>query len=163
MRLRVVLVLVLAAGVVFAAEPKKGNTRVTSKRLDFDYKRMVAVFSGDVVVTDPEVKITTDKLTMAFDDKREVKLVTCYGNVKMRYQDKTGSAKQAVYQASKGEIELLGDATLTRGGDTVKGDRIVFNLHNETMTCEPGFLVITPGEQKESGLKKMRPSTGKKR
>ena len=163
MRLSCLLVLVLVAGFVVAAEPKKGNTRVTSKRLDFDYKRMVAVFSGDVVVTDPEVKINTDKLTMAFDETREIKLVTCNGNVKMWYQDKAASAKQAVYQASKGEVELLGDATLTRGGDTVKGDRIVFNLHNETMTCEPGFLVITPGEQKESGLKKMRPSTGKKR
>lgn len=163
MKLRVLLVLVLAAGFVMAAEPKQGNTRVTSKRLDFDYKRMVAVFSGDVVVTDPEVKIVTDKLTMAFDDNREVKLVTCNGNVKLWYGDKTASARQAVYQARKGEIELLGDAVLMRGGDTVKGDRIVFNLHNETMICEPGFLVVTPGANKDSGLKKLKPSTGNKR
>ena len=159
----ILLTAVLAGTLVAAPEKKAGNTKVTSKRLDFDYKRMVAVFSGDVVVSDPELKITTDKLTMAFDDEQNVKLITCKGNVKVWYEDKIASAKQAVYQAVKGEIELLGDAELTRGGDKVKGDRIVFNLNNETLICEPGFLVVTPGENKDTGLKKMRPESKKKK
>lgn len=164
MRFRALIFLFLVTGaVVIAADKKEGDTTVTSKRLDFDYKRMVAVFTGDVVVTDPEVKIKTDKLTMAFDDEREVKLVTCNGNVKVWYEDKTASAKQAVYQARKGEIELLGDAVLNRGGDTIKGDRIVFNLYNDTMICEPGFLIVTPGDKSDDGLKGLMPESGKKK
>ncbi len=163
MKLRLTLIMAMAAGIALAAPEKKGSTKVTSKRLDFDYKRMVAVFSGDVIVLDPEVKMVTDKLTMAFDDNRAVKLLTCNGNVKIWYQDKIASAKRAVYQANKGEIELLGDAQLLRGGDIVKGDRIVFNLHNETMICEPGFLVVTPGENKDNSLKRMVPSSGNRK
>jgi lipopolysaccharide export system protein LptA len=156
------LAAILLSGVAIGAQPKQGSTKITSNRLDFDYKRMVAVFSGDVVAVDPEVKITTDKLTMAFGDDQQVKLVTCTGKVRIWYQDKTASANRAVYQSRKGEVELLGDAKLTRGGDTVQGDRIVFNLHNETMICEPGFLIVTPGEKDDNGLKKMlAPSGGK--
>jgi len=164
MSFRVLIFVLFAAGAaVMAADKKEGDTTVTAKRLDFDYKRMVAAFTGDVVVTDPEVKIKTDKLTMAFDEEREVKLVTCNGNVKVWYEDKTASAKQAVYQARKGEIELLGDAVLNRGGDTIKGDRIVFNLYNETMICEPGFLVVTPGDKNDDGLKRLVPVPEKKK
>lgn len=162
MKLRLMLIVACVAGIAVAVPEKKGSTKVTSKRLDFDYKRMVAVFSGDVVVLDPEVKMVTDKLTMAFDDNKDVKLVTCSGNVKIWYQDKTASADRAVYQARKGEIELLGNAQLLRSGDTVKGDRIVFNLNDETMICEPGFLVVTPEENKDNGLRKLAPSSDKK-
>src|SRR5210317_2156296 len=140
MRLRVLLAALLLCGMAFAGEQKKATTKITSDRLDFDYKRMVAVFSGNVVAVDPEVRITTDKLTMAFGDDQQIKLVTCSGKVRVSYQDKKASADKAVYQARKGEVELLGNAKLTRGSDTVIGDRIVFNLHNETMICEPGFL-----------------------
>ena len=164
MKWRLMLCIALLVGVVYAEPEKKaGSTKVTSNRLDFDYKRMVAVFTGDVVVLDPEVKITTDKLTMAFGDDESVKLVTCRGKVKIWYEDKIASAKQAIYQAEKGEIELLGDAVLQRSGDTVKGDRIVFNLHNETMICEPGFLVVTPGENEDTGLERMKPGATKRK
>jgi len=155
MRMKVLLAAFLLSGVVLAGPQKQTSTKITSDRLDFDYKRMVAVFSGNVVAVDPEVKITTDKLTMAFGEGQEVKLVTANGKVRIWYQDKTASADKAVYQSKKGEIELLGNAKLTRGGDTVNGDRIVFNLHDETMVCEPGFLIVTPGEKKDTGLKNL--------
>lgn len=162
MRKRFMLIAILGASVAFAGdEARERKTRVTSQRMDFDYKRMVAVFTGDVVVVDPEVRISTDKMTMAFDEKKEVKLVTCAGNVKIFYQDKTAKASRAVYQARKGEIELLGDAELSRGVDTVKGDRIVFNLYDETLVCEPGYLVLTPGASKDDSLKSLLPGEKK--
>ncbi len=162
MKMRMVFAAILLGGVAIGSQPEQGSTKITSDRLDFDYKRMVAAFSGNVVAVDPEVKITTDKLTVAFGDDQQVKLVTCNGNVKIWYQDKTASADRAVYQSRKGEVELLGNAKLTRAGDTVQGDRIVFNLHDETMICEPGFLIVTPGDKDDNGLKKrLAPSGGR--
>jgi lipopolysaccharide export system protein LptA len=162
MTLRILLAVMILCGAAMAEEQQKAATKITADRLDFDYKRMVAVFSGNVVAVDPDVKIAADKVTMAFGEDQEIKLVTCSGNVRIWYQDKTASARQAVYQAKKGEVELLGEAKLARGNDTVQGDRILFNMFDETMVCEPGYLIVTPGDKKDNGLNQvLGPSTKK--
>jgi lipopolysaccharide export system protein LptA len=48
---------------------------------------------------------------------------------------------------------LTGNATLYRGKDVVKGERIVFWLNDDRMECTPGQLIIAPTKGKRTSDK----------
>ena len=82
------LVLIMSVAVSWPAAGKRvarmdgdNKTVITSARAYFDYKRSIAVFTGDVNVVDPEVRIKSDKLTVIFDGSNDVSSVTAVGNV----------------------------------------------------------------------------------
>jgi lipopolysaccharide transport protein LptA len=163
---------VLAVGFAAVAgaqqESATNQTTITSKTLDFDYGRMIAVFKDDVVVVDPQLRMECDQLTVLFERTNDIKSITAVGNVRVRQQDKTATAKKGIYLAREGKVILLGDATLIRGADTVKGDEITFWINENRMICRPGFLSITPsnrgGAGPESGFpgleRKKKPPSG---
>lgn len=138
---------------VAADKKREGQTVITSDKLDFNYRSNVAVFEGNVVVKDPEITMTSDKMTASFDKEGNIRVATARGNVKAWYQDKTASSSLMIYQAEKSEVEMRGDCILTRATDIVKGDRIVFWLNEERMVVEPAFLTITSGEDPVSAVK----------
>jgi lipopolysaccharide transport protein LptA len=129
-----------APGVEIASGTNK--TVITAKRLTFDYQRQVAVFEEDVVVTDPNITMESDSLNVAFERGGGVESVVAVGNVRMNYGGRNGSCRKAIYLAKEGQLILLGDAELKRGRDSVKGNRIVFWIAEDRMTCEPGILVV---------------------
>ncbi|MDP6524718.1 MAG: LptA/OstA family protein [Kiritimatiellia bacterium] len=155
-----VAVLLGAPAPVYAQkELSESNTVITSKSLTFDYGRSVAIFKDDVVAVDPQVRIECDKLAVMFDGTNQVKAVTALGNVRMIQEDKKATCDKAVYVARVGEIVLTGNATLYRGKDVVKGERIVFWLNDDRMECTPGQLIIAPTKGK-GGNDKLLPGLG---
>ncbi len=144
--LLIVLIVTATAGarVVVGQEatPIGSNTVITADQLLFDYGRMICAFDGNVSVEDPEVRMTCDKLNVLFDSTNSVKSVTAFGNVKVYQQDRRAESDQAVYMAKKGEIELIGNAKLFRGTDTIMGQKITFWLNDDKMKCVPGKLII---------------------
>jgi len=157
-------VMVLAgclAGMV-QGEPKApgtGQTVVTSKTLEFDYQRHVAIFETNVEVIDPVIRLKSDRLQILFSSSNEVKSVTATGNVNLWHEGSRAVCRKAVYLVQDGEVVLMGDvvlrngdrvgtcesaryrlgkseahmngnASLRRPGDTVHADSIVFQLAN---------------------------------
>jgi lipopolysaccharide export system protein LptA len=139
------------------------NTVITADTLSFDYNRMIAVFEGNVVAVDPEVRIDCDRLTVIFDGSNQVKSVTAIGNVRVKQGEKRATCDQAIYVARIGEIELRGNAHLYRGKDEISGNKITFWLDEERMLCEPGRLVIFPGSRDAGGDLLPVPGGGKPR
>ncbi len=139
---------VVALAVVPAALAQTGTgtqeTIITAKRLDFDYARFIAVFEGNVVVVDPQVRMEADRMNVVFEGSNAVKSVTATGRVRLWQDDKVATCQRAVYVARAGEVVLRGDAVLTRGNDKVFGDEITFWLFEDRMTSTPGRLVIGP-------------------
>ena len=64
-------------------EPK---TEITCKgRLDMDYSKNMAVFNDDVVVDDPRMRMTANKMTVYFaSETRENQKGVAEGNVKLK-------------------------------------------------------------------------------
>jgi lipopolysaccharide transport protein LptA len=129
-----------------------GATVVTSKRLTFDYARMIARFERNVRVRDPRYTLYAKKLTVLFTSTNTVKSVTALGNVRMTQADKRATCNKAVYLARSGDVILSGEATVSRERDIVRGDVITFNLYSEKMTSTPGHLQIYPDEGSGGGL-----------
>lgn len=161
--MQVVAVAIVAGGVATtgraAGDP---NTTITSKRLDFDYARFIAVFEGDVVVVDPQIRMEADKMNVVFEGSNSVKSVSASGRVRISQEDKLATCQRALYVARTGEVQLRGDAVLSRGGDRVMGDEITFWLNEDRMTVTPGRLIITPKSQSGgmpgSGARKPAPT-----
>ncbi len=145
MRVVIVFLCVFLSVALHGAEPsfaKVGATKITSKTLEFDYKRYIAIFKGNVEVDDAQVNIRGDEMRVFFDGTNSIKAVTALGNVKIKQVDKTASCSKAIYTAVDGQIVMTGKVLLNSEGNTINGDRIVIWTNDERMICEPATLVI---------------------
>lgn len=146
---------IVAAGVMVARAQSTGETVITSERLTYDYQRSTAVFEGNVDVVDPQLRMKADKVNVIFDGTNSVKSVAAVGNVRLWYQDKTGTCKKALYLARTGEVVLEGDAVLNSGTDSVRSEEITFWLNDDRVTCqgEQGVrMIIHPQNRDRSGI-----------
>ena len=128
-------------------------TVITSERLTFDYKEHFALFEENVVVTDPEIKILADKMTIVFDDKNAAKSVKAEGHVILVQLDKKAESDTAIYDVVTGEIQLLGNPRVTRGKDVLTGDTINFwRNENRMKVNKRAKLVLGPDGSRKSPL-----------
>ncbi len=142
----------LAEGTASSAADDK-VTVITSDRLTYDYTKHYALFEQNVVVTDPEMKILADKMTVIFDEKNQAKTVKAEGQVYIIQADKKAKSDAATYSVDTGEIVLTGNPQVTRGRDTLSGDKITFWRNENRMKCEPrARLVIYPDGESKSAL-----------
>ena len=126
------------------------ETVITSESLMFDYGRSTCVFEGDVVVTEPRVKLECEKLYVFFDATNNVDSVVATDSVRVTQDPKRGTCDKAVYTAKTGAIVMTGAATLKRGRDSINGDEITIYVNSEKVTCKPGRLVVFPSTIQEA-------------
>jgi lipopolysaccharide export system protein LptA len=137
-----------AAALVATAAGTNG-TVITAQKLTYDYKRSIAVFEGDVVVVDPQMRMTADKMIVVFEGTNSVKTLTAQGNVHITSEDREATCTTAVYKNLGGEVIMTGTPLLKRGRDTLTGDKITFWINEERVVSEPGVLTIFPESLKE--------------
>ena len=139
----VFLAMVMAAGA--AGEDSGEVTVITSDRLTYDAKKQYAFFEGDVVVTDPEMKLTADEMTVRFSEESDVETITAKGHVIITQLDKRAESGRATYVVATGEIVLEDEPVVRRGKDLLEGEKITFWRDENKMVCEPqARLVIFP-------------------
>ena len=120
-------------------------TVITSDRLTFDYDKHFAVFERNVVVTDPDMQLAADKLTVQFDEGGKAQTIKADGRVTIQQADKTSHSAVATYDVATGKIVLAGKPQVTRGRDVLEGDVITFWRNENRMICQPqARLVIYP-------------------
>ena len=116
------------------------GTVITSKKLTFDYRNHVAVFEKDVVVTDPSVKIESDRLTVVFEKDNNPDKIIAMGNVRITTEDKRAVCERAVYQVKLGRLDLAGNPVVRRGQDVLKGRLLTFWKDQEKVEGEDVHL-----------------------
>lgn len=145
-------VLLLAAG----AWGQAGNeevTEITSERLTFDYGKNYAVFENDVVVTDPSMRLVSDKLAVWFDEEGEVTQIKAEGHVRITQEDKIATAGEATYDVTTGRIVLTDAPRLQRGRHFLEGTIITYWRDRELLVVEPqSRLVIYPDDSGSGNL-----------
>jgi len=62
--------------------------------------------------------------------------IVARGQVRFVQEDRVATGQEAIYYKDKEEVVLLGNPQLWRGENTLKGERIVFNLKTNTMQVE---------------------------
>lgn len=154
-RIFALVVFLVVSGVYAEQGTEETNTTViTSKHLNFDYKRCIAVFKENVEVVDPQIRIKSDELRVLFDKDNNVKSVTAVGNVRLWHGDKAGTCRKSIYLVKKGEVILMGDAVVRHAKGSLMGNKITYWPDEDRMICEPGRLVIFPQEKDNKRLEK---------
>ena len=145
------LMAAVAAPSAFAAGEKESEssteavTVITSEKLTFDYKKQYALFENNVLVTDPEMQLAADRLTVIFNNNGKAQSIKAEGRVTVRQADKTAQAGLATYDFETGKIVLAIKPRVIRGRDMLEGEIITFWRDQNRMICQPhARLVIYP-------------------
>jgi lipopolysaccharide export system protein LptA len=96
-----------------------------------------AVFSGNVIVTQGEMKLAAGEVRVKYGtDQKEIDELIASGGVVVTNLGDAAEAKEAVYTIASGQIVLSGDVLLTQGGSVMAGSKLTINLEDGTGIME---------------------------
>ena len=96
-----------------------------------------AVFSGNVVVTQGEMKLAAGEVQVKYStDQKEIDQLIASGGVIVTNLGDAAEAKEAVYTIATGQMVLTGDVLLTQGPSAMAGQKLTINLKDGTGIME---------------------------
>ena len=122
-----------------------GKTTVTANKLEYDYKKYVALFQGNVRVVDAEFTLTADKVLIIFENVNEVRRIDAQGNVKVVSEDRTATCGKATYTRASGEILLEDQPVVSKGGNTIRGKTITVWLNSNYVEVNEAVQLESTG------------------
>ncbi|GAB6176633.1 hypothetical protein JCM16814_15240 [Desulfobaculum senezii] len=134
----------VAASLAFAAAADTVPTKITSQKTVYDESGKTVVFTGDVLVTRPDMKIWSDKMTVHLtpsntpDTPGTIRKIVATGNVRLKREGKTGTCRKAVYTAEDGLLTLTGKPVLKDGENSIAGKIIRLWLKDNRSEVESG-------------------------
>jgi lipopolysaccharide export system protein LptA len=146
----VILALSCGAPTALAQNDSTKGTVITSDRLSFDYKRLIAIFEDNVVVVDPQVRMEADRMNVLFTEENAIRSVTSTGHVRMWQGDKIATCDRAIYLAHDGQLIMRGNASMKQGKDLVQGNEITVWINEDRVVVKPAKLVIHGGGKGQS-------------
>ncbi|MDD5708862.1 MAG: LptA/OstA family protein [Kiritimatiellae bacterium] len=130
-------------GTAAAKDARKGETVITSNRLEYDYKESVVMFEENVKVADPQFTMTADRVLVFLAGTNDVRQVRAVGNVVFVSEGRSARCAQAVYTRADGKIVMTGnDVVLQRAKDQVWGKEVTIWVNDQRMECKPARMVI---------------------
>ncbi|MGH8352874.1 MAG: lipopolysaccharide transport periplasmic protein LptA [Pseudomonas sp.] len=127
--------------------------RVQADTAELDDKQGVAVYRGDVVITQGTLKITGDTVTITQDKNGDIEVFTSVGKPAY-YEQKPAVDKQIVkaygltiqYFAANEQIVLVDQAKVIQEGNTFEGEKIVYDTQRQIVNAgrATGATVTTP-------------------
>ena len=116
--------------------------RVQADSAELDDKQGVAVYRGNVVITQGTLKITGDTVTITQDANGDVEVFTSVGKPAY-YEQKPAVDKQIVkaygltiqYFAANERIILLDQAKVVQEGNTFEGEKIVYDTQRQIVNA----------------------------
>lgn len=96
-----------------------------------------AVFSGNVVVTQGEMKLAAGEVRVIYGtDQKNIETLIASGGVIVTNLGDAAEAGEAVYTIDSGVIVLSGDVLLTQGPSAMAGQKLTINLKDGTGVME---------------------------
>ncbi len=149
------IVIAIAAIVLVAAGPGHAQTRVDpsdleglgidggqpvkidADRLEVFDARKQAIFTGNVVLEQGEVRLQTHRLVVTYsggseDQQARINKLEADGGVVVQSRDQTATGDRAVYVVASREIRVSGDVVLSQGGNVIRGNALTVDLVTAT-------------------------------
>jgi lipopolysaccharide export system protein LptA len=120
---------------------------VTSEAFSVDNASGTAVFNGNVVVTQGELKLSAAEVRVEYNsDQTAIDRLVAGGGVTIVNLADAAEAREAVYSIASGVIVLTGDVLLTQGPSAMAGEKLTVNLKDGTGVMEGGVTTtFVPG------------------
>ncbi|MFN3280257.1 MAG: lipopolysaccharide transport periplasmic protein LptA [Tabrizicola sp.] len=96
-----------------------------------------AVFSGNVIVTQGEMKLAAGEVRVTYGaDRKSIESLVATGGVTVTNLGDAAEAREALYTIDSGVIVLTGDVLLTQGPSAMSGQKLTINLKDGTGVME---------------------------
>ena len=107
-------------------------------RIELQDRQDRVVLSGDVVITQGDLRLTAGRTTVAYSDAGGLRIqrIDATGGVTVDRSGERASGSAAVYDFNRRVIILSGGVALRRGADTLDGGRLVIDLDSGVSSVE---------------------------
>lgn len=114
---------------------------ITSETLNVDRNAGTAIFEGDVLVVQGQLRMTSDEVFVSYIEdastgKTAVEEIIATGNVVLVNGAEAAEGEKAVYSPIKNSVTMTGEVLLTQGPSTIAGDTLVVDLATGEGTME---------------------------
>ncbi|MDX2167093.1 MAG: lipopolysaccharide transport periplasmic protein LptA [Deltaproteobacteria bacterium] len=133
----------------------RGPVRIDADTMEFDYKTMVLTYRGKVKVSQADMTLQSDTLTVTLTrEGQKPKEVIAAGGVVMSKGTRTARGGKAVFDDAARTVTLSEQAVLQDGPNEVAGERVVVYLDEQRSVVEGGpervRAVLVPPEDKRA-------------
>lgn len=106
---------------------------VKSDNLDVDQVDGTAVFTGDVVIGQGDMRLSAERVRIVYlEDESGIERLSASGGVTLVSGEDAAEAARADYNIETGIIEMRGDVLLLQGENAVSGDRMTVDTASGT-------------------------------
>lgn len=105
----------------------------------------VAIYTGNVIVTQGSIRINAEKLTLNYTQKQDLEKAVAEGDPARFKQTPDGEkpdihakAKRMEYYAGQDMLQLTKEAVIWQGGDSFTGERITYDTRKGIIRAEKG-------------------------
>ncbi|MEM9425287.1 MAG: lipopolysaccharide transport periplasmic protein LptA [Pseudomonadota bacterium] len=123
---------------------------VTADQFSIDQASGKAVFDGNVLIAQGEVRLSAGTVTIEYAEEGAANAISrllATGGVTFVTANDAAEATDAVYSVEQGTVTLSGDVLLTQGRNAISGDRLVVNLSSGNGRMEGRVrTVFTPSD-----------------
>lgn len=125
---------------------------VAADRIEVQDRADRAIFSGNVEVRQGNLRLSTDRLTVAYANSGgiEINRLEASGGVVLRSPSETARSRYAIYDLNQRLVTMIGGVTLTRGESHVQGGRLVLDLDSGRAVMDGG-AAGAPGTSETGG------------
>jgi lipopolysaccharide export system protein LptA len=128
-----------SAGDLKASPGGSDTVIIEADRLDVDSPRGTAVFKGNVKAVKGAINLRAQTVTLKFDRaSKKVDTLSASGSVLISWGDRQAECARAVYHLQDQVMELSGNVSITRGTESISGDRVTVDLKRDIQTAEGG-------------------------
>lgn len=116
---------------------------IASEQLEIDQESGFAVFTGDVVVVQDDLRLAAPRVEVEYEDNGgDVQLVRALGGVILTSPEEVAESQTAVYTPSDSTMVMTDDVVITQGRNAIAGDNAVLNLDAGTGVVTGNVRVI---------------------
>jgi lipopolysaccharide export system protein LptA len=114
-------------------------------RIELQDRQNRVVLSGDVVITQGDLRLTAARTTVAYTDAGSLRIqrIDATGGVTVNRGNESARGAAGVYDFNRRVIVLSGGVALRRGTDTLNGARLTMDLNTGLSTVEGGGSAAT--------------------
>jgi lipopolysaccharide export system protein LptA len=129
------LVALLAAAPAYAQQKHDSDAPINfgADHIELQDKANRAILTGNVSVKQAEMTLNSARMTVAYtgqvvDGSPQVSRLDAAGSVVVTRPDQTARSQYAIYDLNARTILMIGDVTLTQGGNVTHSQRLTLNL-----------------------------------
>jgi len=107
---------------------------IEADKLDVDDKNKLAVFTGNVLVTQGDVTLRTERLNVEYSgdgqgsQQQQIHRLEAHGSLVVRSVDGTMSGDWAIFEMAQELVTVGGNVVVSQDGNVLKGTKLIINL-----------------------------------